>query len=174
MIKAIETEMFLSILVDISLSLDCTCFYSLVWWSVTYLLAISVPSFSWIFLATVTAIILTFTSVVDIITIVIANPTSIAISWCFSWSVSRSLGSWSWRWGRWASISAFLKNQRNKSNLTVIFLMAFCFIKLVERAFGCWKNEQISQVLDFWEIGAFQSRKSCLSTCLFYSRRFPL
>merc|ERR1719319_2153204 len=69
--------------------------------------AISVPSFCGIFLATVTAIIITFFSVVDIITIVVTNPTSITISWCFSWSVCRSLGSWSWRWGRWASISTF-------------------------------------------------------------------
>merc|ERR1712051_1133778 len=97
--------MFLSILVDIDLSLDYTCFNPCM--MKFYLLAIIVPSFCWIFLATVTTIILTFFGVVDIITIVVTNPTSITIAWCFSWSVSRSLGSWSWRWGRWASISTF-------------------------------------------------------------------
>ena len=111
-IKAIETGMFLSIL--------WTLVYQYIMMK-CYLLAIIVPSFCWIFLATVTTIILTFFSVVDIITIVVTNPTSITIAWCFSWSVSRSLGSWSWRWGRWASISTFLKNQSKKSNLPSFF-----------------------------------------------------
>merc|ERR1712051_953033 len=52
--------------------------------------AIIVPSICGIFLATVTTIKLTFWIVIDIITVVVSNPTSITIYWCLSWC----LGSW--------------------------------------------------------------------------------
>ena len=138
-----------------------------------YLLAILIPSVCGIFLATVTTIILTFFGVVDIIAIAVVNPSVITIAWCFSWSVSRSLGSWSWRWGRWASTSTFLKNQNRKKLCTIIFLMAFSLLyyigRMSFRLLEKWINLSSFRFLGNRYCKIESRNMTCLLTCLAYN-----